>query len=94
MAGEFPLHVLIIIAPGTKLPREGCLTWHLTAWSCPAQSPEQATSPRSQLPSYHAQEAKWAVAHRLTMYPGTKGMSPKCSMATGGVSWPHDPTAF
>lgn len=98
VAGEFPLRLLIIIPPGTKLPGEAAvlprpvmapdsLVLHCTKPTAGHLSPFLA-------PRLPHSEAKWAAAHRLTVSPGTKGTSPECSMATRGVSWPRDPTAF
>lgn len=94
MAGEFPLHLLILTQSGTQLPQEAAvLPWHLTAQSCPARSLEEAAYLHHQF-LVTTQEAKWAAAHGLTMFPGTKGASPECGRATGGTGTPPDLTAF
>lgn len=79
MAEEFPLPLLIIILPGTTLPREAAVlprpVMAPDSLVCPAQSLERPPLTITSSPSA-TQEAKWAAAHRLTMSPGTKGTSP------------------
>lgn len=89
LSGEFPLHLLMITLPGTKLP--------LTAAALlqPVMAPDSLVLPSSELQacclsSLPALQLPLKPSHKLTRSAGTKGTCPGCGMATGGATMPYN----
>lgn len=95
LAGEFPLHLLIMTLPGTKLPPEAAVLLQS------ATAPDSPALPNSEPGAGHVspllmsspaatQEAKLPLAMRL----GPEGTRPGHGVERGRASIPHGLTAF